>query len=120
MKAVLIKSNSLKEFFIPEQCFISELWNTEGDESVSIARARIEPGVTTAPHFLENITERYLILQGKGRIEAGDLKNTEVNAGDVIVFPAGSPQSMSNIGDDDLIFYAICTPRFRQNSYHGL
>ena len=98
MKTVLVKGGSLKEFFTPERCFITEVWNTAADKSVSIARARVKPGVTTVPHFLDGIAERYLIFRGKGRIEAGDLENTEVNAGDLIVFPDKHPQSITNTG----------------------
>jgi hypothetical protein len=36
------------ETFTEEGCFITELHNTELDPAVSIARARVEPGVLTA------------------------------------------------------------------------
>ena len=121
MKPILVRGGSLKEFFFaPEGCFITEVWNTADDEGLSIARARVSPGATTTPHFLDGVTERYLIVQGKGRMEAGVLEGVEVNAGDLVIFPDKNPQSITNTGEDDLIFYAICTPRFKPGSYRGL
>ena len=40
------------EYFTPEGCHILESWNVAGDAAASIARARVEPGVTTQPHRL--------------------------------------------------------------------
>jgi mannose-6-phosphate isomerase-like protein (cupin superfamily) len=40
--------------------------------------------------------------------------------GDVVVIPAGVPQQISNDGDSDLVFYCICTPRFRKAKYEAL
>jgi hypothetical protein len=47
------------EFFTEEGCFITELHNTEDDPAVSVARARVEPGVRTALHAVV-VEERYL------------------------------------------------------------
>jgi mannose-6-phosphate isomerase-like protein (cupin superfamily) len=47
-------------------------WNSPADAEVSVARAQMEPGVTTRWHRLHGVTERYLILEGQGRVEVGD------------------------------------------------
>ena len=60
------------EFLIPEGCHIVELSNTTVDPDVSIARARVEPGVATEVHWLEGTWERYVILQGSGEVEIDD------------------------------------------------
>jgi hypothetical protein len=39
-----VKDKSLKEYSTPEHCFIVENYS---DELVSIARAKVKPGVTT-------------------------------------------------------------------------
>jgi hypothetical protein len=52
------------EFMTPEGCFILESWNNDTDPAVSIARARVKPGVTTKLHSLVGIVERYLIIAG--------------------------------------------------------
>ena len=90
------------------------------DAQASIARARVEPGTTTRLHRLLGITERYLILAGRGRAEIGDLAPVEVGAGDVVVIPPGVAQRIANTGDEDLLFAAICTPRFLPECYQDL
>ena len=35
----------------------------------------------------------------------------------VVLIPSSCRQRIANIGDKDLIFLAICTPRFRQEAY---
>jgi mannose-6-phosphate isomerase-like protein (cupin superfamily) len=121
MKPKIIKADILHESFLPEGCFLFENWGaaTTGDSQVSVARARVEPGVTTKRHHLEGIQEIYLITQGKGRVTIGDLEPTEVAAGDLVVIPAGVRQQIANIGETDLVFYCICTPSFVQSSYHS-
>jgi len=120
MKPEVVKCNFENEFVTPERCFISETWNSPNDEMLSIARARVKPGVMTALHHLKGITERYLIASGMGIVEAGDLPPTKVGIGDVTIIPAGIPQRITNTGETDLIFYCICTPRFSPDCYHNL
>jgi len=117
MQPEIRRADALKEFSSQENCFILEVSNDSGDPDVSIARARVRPGATTTSHRLKGIVERYIIVRGKGRVEVGDLPPTLVNEGDVVRIPAHVPQRITNVGDDDLIFFCICTPRFDQNAY---
>jgi hypothetical protein len=50
------------EYWFEQRCHITEWWNTPADAAVSVARARVEPGVTTRLHRLKDVTERYVIL----------------------------------------------------------
>ncbi|MEA3282307.1 MAG: cupin domain-containing protein [Euryarchaeota archaeon] len=120
MKTEVVQCDFKNEFVTPERCFISETWNSSNDEMLSIARARVDPGVRTALHYLKGVNERYLIVSGKGLVEAGDLPPAEVSIGDVVTIPAGIPQRIANTGETDLIFYCICTPRFSPDCYHNL
>ena len=120
MEPAIIKQDLSKEFSTPERCDIVELSNSSADESLSIARARVEPGVTTMLHCLEGVDERYIIVQGRGLMEIGDLTVTEVTPGDVVLIPGGTRQRITNCGDIDLIFYCVCTPQFRTNAYREL
>jgi mannose-6-phosphate isomerase-like protein (cupin superfamily) len=108
------------EFDTGERCSIIELSNTPDDPDVSIARVRVAPGVATRWHRLIGTAERYVILGGSGRMEVGDLSPHEVNAGDVVCIPPSCRQRITNIGQNDLLFLAICTPRFRQAEYEDL
>jgi mannose-6-phosphate isomerase-like protein (cupin superfamily) len=113
-------ADSEQEYLTDERCHIIEVANDSGDEQLSIARARVEPGVTTAWHRLRGIGERYLIVSGQGRVEVGELAPTLVGPGDVVRIPPGVAQRISNTGDEQLIFYAICTPRFIAAAYVNL
>ena len=113
-----VKSNDeTPEYFFAEGCFITELLNSNDDPNVSIARARVEPGKTTRWHYLQGTGERYVVLEGAGLVEIDDLQAQQVNAGDVVVIPPQARQRITNIGADDLIFLAICSPRFTEAVY---
>jgi mannose-6-phosphate isomerase-like protein (cupin superfamily) len=120
MKEFIKKHDKGKEFYTSEKCYITELSNTPDDPEVSIARARVEPGVTTRWHRLKGTTERYLIISGKGLVDAGNLPPREVTSGDVIFIAPMCRQRITNTGREDLIFLAICTPRFTQDAYEDV
>ena len=108
------------EVYTSERCYIIELANTPDDPSASIALARVVPGVTTRWHRLAGTIERYVIIEGRGRVEVGDLAPRDVAAGDVVIIPPLCRQRITNIGQNDLTFLAICTPRFEQKNYEDL
>jgi mannose-6-phosphate isomerase-like protein (cupin superfamily) len=87
---------------------------------VSIARARVEPGITTRWHRLGAIAERSVILSGSGRVEVEGIEAESVGQGAVVLIPPGAAQRISNTGDDDLVFLAICTPRFVREAYRDV
>ena len=120
MREAVKRLEADKEFFTPELCYIIEVSNSTDDEAASIARARVAPGVTTRWHRLKDTAERYVILQGRGRVEVGDLPPQEVGPGDVVLIPPSARQRIANVGDVDLILLAICTPRFRDAAYEDL
>jgi mannose-6-phosphate isomerase-like protein (cupin superfamily) len=120
MKESVLTADPSKEFFTEERCFILELSNSSADESTSIARARVEPGVTTQLHRLNGVEERYVLLQGEGRMEVGDLAPAGVSAGDVVLVPADAPQRITNTGDQDLLILCVCTQRFVPECYEAL
>lgn len=107
----------MPETWFREGCFIAEWCNVESDPGASIARARVPAGTTTRWHRLDGITERYVILEGRGRAEIGDAEPFDVQSGDVVIIEPGERQRIANTGDDDLLFLAICTPRFRIEAY---
>lgn len=120
MKAAIKHQYLSEEFLTPEKCYITELSNTIDDPDVSIARARVKPGTTTCWHRLKNTVERYYILTGKALVEVGELPPQNVDAGDVVLIPPMCRQRITNVGHDDLIFLAICTPRFSDSAYEDL
>jgi mannose-6-phosphate isomerase-like protein (cupin superfamily) len=120
MQAEIKSAIGVSEFETDERCHIQEIANDAGDEQVSIARARVESGVTTAWHKLIGISERYIIVSGQGRVEIDTMEPTEVEPGDVVRIPPDCRQRITNTGSQDLVFYAVCSPPFQQRLYVNL
>src|SRR3990167_3749777 len=115
----IIPLNPAREYFFDEGCFINELSNSSDDAAVSIAQARVAVGNTTRWHRLRDTTERYVILSGSGRVEVGDQVQA-VQVGDVVIIPPLCRQRIANTGNTDLVFLAICSPRFQPDCYEDL
>jgi mannose-6-phosphate isomerase-like protein (cupin superfamily) len=90
---------------------------TQDDPGCSVARARVEPGITTRFHLLKGTIERYVILEGSGMMEVGDDQPCQVNPMDVVTIPAQIKQRITNTGTNPLIFLCICTPGFDPDNY---
>ena len=88
MKAEVKKQSTTREYWFKEGCYISEVANDARDEYLSIARARVEPETTTAWYKLTGVTERYVIISGRGRVEIGEDKCVDVQTGDVVRIPS--------------------------------
>lgn len=117
--AIIFQQDKI-EFETEERCFITESSNDENDPEVSIAKARVEPGVRTAWHQLTNTAERYIIISGNGIVELDYSEGQIVKQGDIVRIPQGIPQRIHNTGKVDLIFYCICSPRFQAKNYVNL
>lgn len=116
----IVRRDELSEFYIGERCHVVEHWNTPDDAQASVARIRVAPGTTTQWHRLRGTAERYLIVHGRGCMQVEGLAPSEVGAGDTVFIPAGAAQRIANLGDDDLVFLALCTPRFVPECYEDL
>ena len=119
MKPHIQRFQSNNEYYFVEGCYINELSNQSEDPELSIAQARVEPGVTTQWHQLRETTERYVILEGNGAVEIGDHVPQTVNPGDVVIIPPNTRQRITNTSSKDLIFLALCTPRFEAENYQS-
>lgn len=117
MQSHILKANEAEEYYFDEGCFILELSNSPADPGVSIARARVKAGVTTKLHRLKGVVERYVILARTGKVNVTGLEPQQVSAGDVVIIPSLCPQRISNIGTEDLVFLAICSPPFTKEVY---
>lgn len=120
MKTDIKHAKDQTEFFTLENCYITELYNDNNDTDVSIAQARVKPEQTTEWHKLTNTTERYYILSGKGKVEVDGMTETVVEVGDVVIIPPSCAQRITNIGKCDLVFLAICSPRFKLENYQAI
>jgi len=120
MQTQILKANEAEEYYFEEGCFILELSNSSADLDVSIARARVKAGVTTKLHRLKGVVERYVILSGIGEVDITGLEPQQLSAGDVVIIPSLCPQRITNTGTEDLVFLAICTPRFTEEVYENM
>jgi mannose-6-phosphate isomerase-like protein (cupin superfamily) len=120
MKPHILTYTPGAEYWFSEGCHIDELLNDPVDPVVSIARARVPGGGITRWHRLRGTAERYLIQVGRGRVEVGELAPREVGPGDIVIIPPDCRQRIANLTADDLVFLAICTPRFRPEDYEDL
>ncbi|MBL8225126.1 MAG: cupin domain-containing protein [Chromatiales bacterium] len=118
--AAVLAPDEAAEYDFREGCRILELANSAADPALSIARARVPAGTTTRWHRLKGTSERYVILSGQGRVEVGDLPPTSVGPGAVVQIPPLCRQRITATGPDELVFLALCTPRFRPECYEDL
>ncbi len=105
------------EYWFPEGCHILEWLNDPEDPDASVARARVPVGVTTRWHRLRDTVERYLVQSGRGVVEIDEGPPRDVGPGDLVHSPAMARQRIHNPGPEELVFLAICTPRFRPENY---
>ena len=122
--AGLFRPASLQPFYTEERCHIVEYMNTPDCAEVSLAECRVAAGVTTALHSLK-VAERYVIRRGRGLMElAGNdpaaRQVFSVQPGDCVLIPPGCAQRIKNIGDEELLFLCVCTPRFQSEHYVAL
>lgn len=113
----IIKHDSADEVYLEEQCFIAEYENDPNPGGLSLARARVKPGERTRRHHLVATVERYIILQGEGLVEIGQLEPTKVGPGDIVLIPEQVDQRITNTGETDLLFLCLCTPGFQSRNY---
>lgn len=111
------RPDEAEEYWFEEGCHVLELLNDPRDPALSIARARVPAGGTTRWHRLTGTVERYLVQSGEGRVEIGTAAPRRVLPGDLVLIPAGERQRIHNPGPDELVFLALCTPRFESANY---
>ena len=107
------------EAWTEERCYVAELYNRSAQPEISLARARVQAGVTTQLHQL-SVHEWYVIERGEGLMRVGDEPPFAVGPGDSVAIPKDTPQQIANSGHEDLCFLCVCTPSFSQECYTSL
>ncbi len=77
----------------------------------SLAEASLAPGATTTLHFHQQTEELYHILAGTGRMHLDD-EQFDVQSGDTVLIPPGTPHCIHNPGPADLVFLCCCAPAY--------
>ncbi|MEM7358079.1 MAG: cupin domain-containing protein [Pseudomonadota bacterium] len=112
-------SDNKLEYYFKEGCYIEEWQNSAEQPDMSIVRVRVEANTSTLLHLLHHTEERYIILSGSGIVTVGE-KSWRVSPKDIVNIPAGEAQMICNDNDEELLFLAICTPRFVPENYEEL
>ena len=107
----------IPEFYTEERLFVAEYVNDQAVPGFSLARCRVESGVTTELHSLA-VNEWYAIESGQGLMDLNGEVH-QVSAGSVVQIPIGTKQRITNTADQDLIFFCVCTPRFTTVCYRS-
>ncbi len=103
---------AVTSFLAGDHTVIQEILHPKNDPvelNYSLAYARLDPGHHSLPHILENSSELYIIVKGKGRVSIGG-KKQEVGEGQVVFIPAGEEQWIENTGRNQLEFYCVVSP----------
>lgn len=120
MNNQIYKEIAEKEYFSAEGCFINELFNEAKNIGTSIAKATVEPGITTENHLLKETEEWYYILEGRGEMYLNGMMIGEVSKGEIIHIPENTPQCIKNTGTENLVFLCFCVPAFKLEVYEKI
>lgn len=85
--------------------------DVHGNRAQGLAEVAIAPGRGTRPHRHRQAEEIYYFLNGQGRLQI-DEASASVSAGDTVLMPPDSWHSVSNDGNDDLVFLCCCSPAY--------
>jgi mannose-6-phosphate isomerase-like protein (cupin superfamily) len=80
----------------------------------SLAEARLPAGSSTAEHYHPRAEEIYYITHGSGRIRLGTVER-DVQPGDAIAIPPGTPHRLWNTGPDPLRLLCCCAPAYEHH-----
>lgn len=83
-----------------------------GVHSHSLARIVIPPGNSADPHFHKHSEESYLILSGRAALHIDQIE-FELHTGEAVLIEPMEVHQISNPGDKDLVFLAVCIPAWQ-------
>ena len=84
---------------------------THGNHAQSLAEAIVAPGIATSLHRHPLSEELYHITAGHGRMTLGE-DLLEVEMGDTICIPPGTPHCIANTGTEPLRILCCCAPPY--------
>lgn len=82
-----------------------------GNRQQSLAEAVVAPGAATRLHRHRESEELYHVTAGHGRMTLGD-QHFDVQPGDTVGIPPGTPHCIENIGTEPLRILCCCAPPY--------
>ncbi len=83
--------------------------NAGGSAQHSVALITLAAGKASRKHYHPQAEESYTILSGSARVTVGE-ESAELNAGACVVIPPQQIHQITNIGENELRFLAVCAP----------
>ena len=111
--SMISQYKNIKPFTTLDGSEIRELMhpNVQGNKSQSLAEAIVKPGEKTLLHVHAKSEEIYYIINGQGKMQLGS-ESLNVNQGDSICIPPGTPHNIKNTGADNLKILCCCSPAY--------
>ena len=105
--------SNVKPYITKDGSEIRELMHpaVHGNQAQSLAEATVPPGAKTLSHRHTLTEEIYYFLYGRGQMTLGN-EIFDVNEGDTIAIPPGTPHCVENTGDTPLKILCACTPAY--------
>jgi mannose-6-phosphate isomerase-like protein (cupin superfamily) len=100
--------DQLESFTTLDGSRIRELAHTERQ---SLAEATVPAGGETTQHLHRESEEIYYFTSGRGQMRLGD-DESEVEAGDCVVIPPGTPHKLWAAEDAPLVLLCCCSPPY--------
>ena len=98
-----IQETELKAFFGGEKSLIANMFV---DEKNKILRGKLVPGATIGSHRHVPTSEVIFILSGQAKSICDGVEEN-LFAGDCHYCPKGSEHCLINVGEEDVLFYAV-------------
>jgi len=110
---ILTRYEAIPAYLTKDGSTIRELMHPQqhGNHMQSLAEAVVAPGSRTLLHRHMQSEELYHITAGHGLMLLGN-EWFEINTGDTIAIPAGSPHALENNGLSDLVILCCCSPPY--------
>ncbi|MEN8257132.1 MAG: cupin domain-containing protein [Thermodesulfobacteriota bacterium] len=104
---------SIKEYITKDGSEIREMIHPQHQDNkkISVAEARIKPGMKTEPHYHKKSEEVYVVMAGKGLLRIED-KRYEIEKGVSIVIMPGQVHGLENTNNEDLVVMCCCAPAY--------
>ncbi len=115
---LLKKLKDIPQFIAGDKTILREVLHPKNDAidmNYSMAHAVVLVGEKSLPHVLHGRSEVYFILSGKGEVHI-DEKMQVMEKGDTVFIRAGASQWIENVGEVDLVFLAMVSPPWSEES----
>jgi len=113
MMRILTRYEAVPAYLTKDGSTIRELMHPQqhGNSMQSLAEAVVTPGSRTLLHRHMQSEELYHITAGHGLMRLGD-EWFEINTGDTVAIPAGTPHALDNNGSNNLVILCCCSPPY--------